>query len=206
MSSEFENENLNVAEEAEKPAVNPNMKWYVIHTYSGYENKVKDSIDRMIANGSTRGLISRVVIPVDEEVSVDEKGKEKIELKRRFPGYVLVEMVHDRDSWYWVRNVRGVTGFVGPDPTEPTPLTLDEVRALRIDLDEAIEQEFVAGIQKGDRINIIAGPLAGNEGIVVEIPKNKEELREKGCIKAIVSMFGRDMTAELEYSQVEKAD
>lgn len=202
MSSELENEYQNTEAEDENKGEtrNPDLKWYVIHTYSGYENKVKQSIDRMIENGSCRNLISRVYIPTTEEIEEAKDGSRKTVIKRSFPGYVLVEMVHTKESWYWVRNVRGVTGFVSPDPLNPTPLTNDEVRTLGIDVDEAVEAEFISGFSKGDRINIVAGPLSGYEGIVESI------IQDRKCIKATLSIFGRNISAELEYSQVEKAD
>lgn len=204
MSSNIEN--MNTQADANATPKNPDMQWYIVHTYSGYENKVKDSIDRMIANNSVQNLIESVVIPTDEEVTFDKNGKEKTEIKRRFPGYVLIKMVHNRDSWYWVRNVRGVTGFVGPDPMNPTPLTDDEVRALRIEQNAESETNYVLGINVGDKINIIAGPLVGHEGTVIDVPQDAEEIKTKGCIKAKVSMFGREITADLEYAQVEKVD
>jgi len=200
MSTEIENEYQEGTNETESRPANPNWRWYVIHTYSGYEGKVKQLIDKMVENNSVNNLINRVVVPMVDEVVVGKDGKEKTVSKRAFPGYVLVEMECTKESWYWVRNVKGVTGFVGADPLHPDPLSNDEVRNLNIDVDDTVSEIFISGFQPDDKIRVIAGPLAGTEGKVETV------LKDKKCIKAIVTMFGREISAELEYSQVEKAE
>ncbi|MBP1587299.1 MAG: transcription termination/antitermination factor NusG [Clostridia bacterium] len=175
------------------------MRWYVIHTYSTYENKVKQYLESKMENSDLGRMVSKIVIPMVEE-TVYKDGKEKTELKKAFPGYVLIKMCYTKESWYTVRNTPGVTGFVGPDPMNPTPLTPEEVRALNVDIDDISDEIYVDAFNPGDRISIISGPLAGNEGTVEAV------LAEKKCVKANVSMFGRKISAELEYTQIELAD
>lgn len=152
-------------------------RWYVVHTYSGYENKVKANLEKTIENRNLESLILDIQVPMEE--SAEEKdGKIKVTLKKKFPGYVIVNMVMTDESWYVVRNTRGVTGFVGPG-SKPVPLTDEEV---------------------GETINIISGALSGFAAIIQEINV------EKGKIKALVDMFGRETLAELDFNQVEKLD
>jgi transcriptional antiterminator NusG len=177
---------------------NPDLKWYVVHTYSGYENKVKESLERIIETRGLQDVIPRVIIPMIEEIEVKD-GKEKSALRKIFPGYVLIEMVYTKETWYVVRGIRGVTGFVGPE-SQPTPLSVEEVRALNVDVDDSYESTVVEGYEKGDVIEVIDGPLEGFSGVVESINF------EKKCIKAVISMFGRNVSAELEYTQVRKAE
>lgn len=186
-------------DDQEKKTREPEMKWYVIHTYSTYENKVKQYLESKIENSDLGKTVSKIVIPMVEE-TVFKDGKEKTELKKAFPGYVLIKMIYTKETWYIVRNTPGVTGFVGPDPMNPTPLTPEEVRALNVDIDDISDEIYIDAFKIGDRIAIISGPLAGNEGRVEAV------LKDKKCIKAMVSMFGRKLPAELEYTQVEKID
>lgn len=186
-------------DEQEKKAPESDMRWYVIHTYSTYENKVKQYLESKMENSDLGRMVSKIVIPMVEE-TVYKDGKEKTELKKAFPGYVLIKMCYTKESWYTVRNTPGVTGFVGPDPMNPTPLTPEEVRALNVDIDDISDEIYVDAFNPGDRISIISGPLAGNEGTVEAV------LAEKKCVKANVSMFGRKISAELEYTQIELAD
>ena len=186
-------------DDQEKKAPSSDMKWYVIHTYSTYENKVKQYLESKMENSDLGKMVSKIVIPMVEE-TVYKDGKEKTELKKAFPGYVLIKMCYTKESWYTVRNTPGVTGFVGPDPMNPTPLTPEEVRALNVDIDDISDEIYVDAFKPGDRISIISGPLAGNEGTVDAV------LVDKKCVRAIVSMFGRKISAELEYTQIELAD
>ena len=194
--SVIEYEDSSDVEEVKTP--NPDLKWYVVHTYSGYENKVKESLERIIETRKLQDVIPRVIIPMIEEIEVKD-GKEKSALRKIFPGYVLIEMVYTKETWYVVRSIRGVTGFVGPE-SQPTPLSIEEVRALNVDVDDSYESTIVEGYETGDVIEVVDGPLEGFSGVVESINF------EKKCIKAVISMFGRNVSAELEYTQVRKAE
>ena len=198
MSDDSVNEYEDLAEAEAVKAPNPDLKWYVIHTYSGYENKVKESLERIIDTRKLQDVIPRVVIPMIEEIELKD-GREKSALKKIFPGYVLVEMVYSKETWYVVRTIRGVTGFVGPD-SQPTPLSPEEVRALNVDVEDGVEATLIEGFEKGDVIDVVDGPLEGFSGVVESVNF------EKKCIRAVVSMFGRNVSAELEYAQVRKAE
>lgn len=166
-------------------------QWYVVHTYSGYENKVKASLESVIENRGMQDYFMDIIIPMLEEVEIKD-GREKSALKKIFPGYVLIKMILTDDSWSVVRNIRGVTGFVGPG-SKPIPLSESEVRALGVELTEMVVDYGV-----GDTVKIIAGPLESFTGVVEEINIEKER------VKVLVSMFGREISAELEYGQIHK--
>ena len=163
--------------------------WYVVHTYSGYENKVAQDLSTMVENRRLQDLISEVRIPV-EVVPEIKDGKERMVEHKLFPGYVLVKMVMTAESWYIVRNTRGVTGFVGTS-TKPIPLTQEEVDRLGVESASEISVDY----EQGDNVEITAGPLEGFVGVVESIDL------EKRLVKVKVSMFGRDTSAELELSQ-----
>ena len=168
-----------------------NAQWYVVHTYSGYENKVKDNIEKLVENRHLHDTITDVYVPVETVVEIKENQRKEVE-RKIFPGYVLVKMVMTDESWYIVRNTRGVTGFVGP-ASKPIPLTQDEVEALGMDK-KVIEVSF----EVGDSVKIADGPLENFIGTVEEIDVDSNEVRVK------VVMFGREMSVELELDQVEK--
>lgn len=165
------------------------MQWYIVHTYSGYENKVKANLERVIENREMQDYFEEIIIPMMEEVEIKE-GKEKTTLKKVFPGYVLIKMILTDDTWYIVRNVRGVTGFVGPG-SKPSPLSEQEVRNLGVE-----PSEIVMDYEIGDTVKVTSGPLENFTGVVEEI--NKER------VKVLVSMFGREISAELEYGNIQK--
>ncbi len=171
-------------------------KWYVIHTYSGYENKVKDTIDKVVENRNLRDLIPMVSIPTEHVKELTETNKEREVDRKIFPGYVLVKMVLNDDSWYVVRNVRGVTGFVGP-ASKPVPLSDKEVAALGVDTNETIVE---VNIKAGDRVKITSGTMEGFVGEVKNV--NTEDM----TVDVSVSMFGRETLATLEISKVVKTD
>ena len=171
-------------------------KWYVIHTYSGYENKVKDTIDKVVENRNLRDLIPMVSIPTEHVKELTETNKEREVDRKIFPGYVLVKMVLNDDSWYVVRNVRGVTGFVGP-ASKPVPLSDKEVAALGVDTNETIVE---VNIKEGDRVKITSGTMEGFVGEVKNV--NTEDM----TVDVSVSMFGRETLATLEITQVVKSD
>ncbi len=165
-------------------------KWYVVHTYSGYENKVAMNIETVVQNRNLQDLIHEVRVPTETVTEIKDNKKREVE-RKIFPGYVLVKMVMTDDSWYVVRNTRGVTGFVGPE-SKPLPLTEEEVLGLGIETRE-IEIDYAVG----DTVRIVDGPLESFVGVVEEIDT------EKDMVKVKVSMFGRETPVELELDQVE---
>ena len=175
---------------------NPNSKWYVIHTYSGYENKVKTNLEHRVTSMDMADKIFRVVVPTEEEVEI-KNGQRRTVQKKIFPGYVLVDMVLEDDSWYVVRNTPGVTSFVGSGNT-PTPLPESEVQAILRQMREEKPQVRVT-YKKGDRVKIIDGPFAEFMGTIDEVQEEKTKLR------VLVSMFGRETPVELDFLQVEKS-
>ena len=166
-------------------------KWYVVHTYSGYENKVKTDLEKTVKNRELEEYIFDIVVPMVEQIEIKD-GKRKTNLKKVFPGYVLVKMIVTEESWYIVRNTRGVTGFVGSG-TDPIPLTEEEIRKMGFELTEVnVDYEV------NDSVKILNGPLENFVGVVQEINKEKHK------VKVLVSMFGRETPVELEFSQVQK--
>lgn len=172
-------------------AVEPKAQWYVVHTYSGYENKVKANIEKVVENRGLQSLIHEVKIPVEEQVEF-KNGRKKPVIRKKFPGYILVKMVMTDESWHAIRSIRGVTGFVGSQ-SEPVPLTPEEIRAMKID-----EPFTGSSIKEGDNIRVISGPLENFIGIVKEVPPNSEK------VKVIISIFGRETPVELRYDQIQK--
>ena len=163
--------------------------WYVVHTYSGYENKVAQNLTTIVENRRLQELIQEVKVPTEIVPDIKD-GKEREVERKLFPGYVLVKMVMTDDSWYIVRNTRGVTGFVGPS-SKPVPLTAAEVESLGVDVRETSVDYAV-----GDSVEVLTGPLEGFIGLVESID------REAGKVNVKVSMFGRETPAELELFQV----
>ena len=166
-------------------------RWYVVHTYSGYENKVKTDLEKTVKNRELEEYFFEIVVPMEEQIEIKD-GKKKTNLKKVFPGYVLVKMIVTDETWYIVRNTRGVTGFVGSG-TDPIPLTDEEIRNMGFDV-AAVTVDY----EVNDTVKIVNGPLDGFTGTVQEINK------EKGKVKVLVSMFGRETPVELEFSQVQK--
>lgn len=168
-------------------------RWYVVHTYSGYENKVKTDLEKTVKNRELEDFFFDIIVPMEEQIEIKD-GNKKTNLKKVFPGYVLIKMIVTEESWYIVRNTRGVTGFVGSG-TEPIPLSDEEIRKMGFD-DVPIKVDY----NIKDNVQILGGPLDGYTGIVQEINK------EKSKVKVLVSMFGRETPVELEFSQVQKLD
>lgn len=177
------------------------LKWYVIHTYSGYENKVAANIEKIVDNRKMRDQILEVRVPTEMVTEIKDDKKREVE-RKIFPGYVLVklavkevknELTMSDDAWYVIRNTRGVTGFVGPE-SKPVPLTDEEVVALGVD-----KKSVVINYVVGDLVNITGGPLEGFSGVVEEIDTDKNIVRVK------ISMFGRETPVEFELNQVETA-
>ena len=165
-------------------------KWYVVHTYSGYENAVAAAIMKAAENRRMQDLIQEVNIPLETVTEITDKGPKEIE-RKVFPGYDLVKMTLTDDSWHLVRNVRGATGFVGSDG-KAVPLTDEEIIALGVE-----RREIVVGFEVGDTVKITDGPLAGFSGLVDELEPVKNRVR------VVVSMFGRETPVDLELDQVE---
>ena len=169
-------------------------KWYVVHTYSGYENAVKTSIEKFVTGRGMEDQILRIEVPVETVTEVSESGEAKEVERKVFPGYVLVKMVMTDETWHLVRNVRGVTGFVGfvDSNNKAIPLTEEEVLAMGMEKHEIIVKYAV-----GDHVRIVDGPFSTFTGVVEEIEP------EKNRVSVMVSMFGRETPVEMELDQVE---
>ena len=168
-------------------------KWYVVHTFSGYENKVATNLEKIVENRHLQDWIHEVRVPTETVVEIKDNQRREVE-RKIFPGYVLVKMVMTDDSWFVVRNVRGCTGFVGPNG-KPVPLTEREIAALGVE-----KKEIVVDYAVGDTVQIVDGPLENFTGVVEEID------REKNVVRVTISMFGRETSVELELDQAERLD
>ena len=166
-------------------------RWYVIHTYSGYENKVASNLEKLVENRGMHDLIQEIRVPTETVVEVKDN-KQKEVVRKIFPGYVLVKMVMTDDSWYVVRNIHGCTGFVGP-ASKPVPLTAEEVEKMGVEKAAPLTVDF----KVGDTVKITAGPLEGFMGLVEGIDN------ESFKVKLKVNMFGRETPAEVDIAQVE---
>ena len=168
------------------------LKWYVVHTYSGHENKVKTTIENTVKNRGMEDIIEQVIVPTEEVVTTTKTGKEKLTQRKVFPSYVIVKMEMTDESWYIVRNTRGVTGFVGPG-SKPVPLSDEEVERMGVEVIRMKDIDFTVG----DLVSIKSGPMEGFSGKVTSI---NNETRK---INVAVSMFGRETPVEIDYTQVE---
>lgn len=166
-------------------------RWYVVHTYSGYENKVKTDLEKTVKNRELEDYFFEIVVPMEEQIEIKD-GKKKVNLKKVFPGYVLVKMIVTEATWYIVRNTRGVTGFVGSG-TDPIPLTEKEIRQMGFDV-ASIKFDYMVG----DSVRITGGSFDGFIGTVQEINKDKNK------VKVSISMFGRETPIEVDFSQIDK--
>ena len=170
-------------------------QWYVVHTYSGYENKVKANLEKRIESMNMEDKIFRILVPMEDEVEIKD-GKKKLSKRKIFPGYVLVEMIMTDDSWYVVRNTPGVTGFVG---SGSKPIPLNETEAKQIIRQMGVDEPRTRiDFAPGENVRVIAGPFENFIGMVEEINL------EKNKIRVLISMFGRETPIELEFFQVEK--
>ena len=167
-------------------------RWYVVHTYSGYENKVKTDLEKTVKNRELEEYFFDIVVPMEEQIEIKD-GKRKANLKKVFPGYVLIKMIVTEETWYIVRNTRGVTGFVGSG-TDPIPLTDEEIRAMGFESSVNVDYEV------NDSVQILNGAFKDSIGTVQEINKEKHK------VKVLISMFGRETPVELEFSQIQKVD
>ena len=166
-------------------------KWYVVHTYSGYENKVKANIEKSVGNRGMQDQILEVAVPL-EDVVEEKNGKQVVVQRKVFPGYVLVHMYMNDNTWYIVRNTRGVTGFVGPG-SKPVPLTEEEMRPLGIQSDE-VAVDFV----EGDTVIVTCGIWADTVGVIQSLNQSKQ------CVIINVDLFGRETPVEISFSEVKK--
>lgn len=179
-----------MSEEINKPA-EAESRWYVVHTYSGYENKVKANIEKIVENRGMQDQIHEVSVPVQEVVEV-KNGQKKTVQRKIFPGYVLIKMFMNEDTWYVVRNTRGVTSFVGPE-SKPVPLTPEEVIMMGI---ETHTENF--DMEAGDTVKVVFGAFADSVGKIKEINDQKK------TVTVILSIFGRETPVEFEYNQIIK--
>jgi len=168
-------------------------KWYVVHTYSGYENKVASNIQKVVDNRGIQDLICELKVPTETVVEIKD-GERKEVIRKIFPGYVFIKMVMNDDTWYIVRNTRGCTGFVGPG-SKPVPLTDEEVHNLGVEV-----RQIEVNYEVGDTVRIIDGPLADFMGTVEELDV------EKNRVKVVINMFGRETPVELLLDQAEPAE
>ena len=173
----------------------PNRHWYVIHTYSGYENKVKTNLEHRIESMGVQDRIYQVMIPTEDEIEIKD-GQRRTVQKKVFPGYVLVEMSMNDDAWYVVRNTPGVTGFVGT-ATKPTPLPEDEVKKILKKSGQEPPKVKVS-FTKGEKVKVVDGPFTDFIGAVDDINP------EKGKVRVLVSFFGRETPVELDFLQVQR--
>ena len=167
-------------------------KWYVVHTYSGYENTVKATIEKTVESRQLHDRILAISIPMETVTEITESGASKTYDRKVYPGSVLVKMVYSDDTWHVIRNIRGVTGFVGTSSNDPTPLTDEEVYAMGVE-----KKEIVVNYAVGDVVRILDGPLSSFTGTVDNIEV------ENNSVSVIVSMFGRETPVEFELDQVE---
>ena len=167
-------------------------KWYVVQTYSGYENTVKATIEKSVQSRQLQDKILAVIIPMETVTEITESGVSKTYDRKLYPGYVFVKMVYSDDTWHVIRNIRGVTGFVGTSSNDPTPLTEEEVYQMGVE-----KKEIVVNYAVGDTVRILDGPLSSFTGVVDEI-----EI-ENNSVSVIVSMFGRETSVEFELDMIE---
>ncbi len=169
-------------------------KWYVVHTYSGYENTVKATIEKTVQSRQLQDVIVNISIPMETVTEIAESGVSKTYDRKLYPGYVFVKMVYSDDTWHVIRNVRGVAGFVGASGNDPLPLSDDEVYAMGVE-----KREIVVNYAVGDTVRILDGPLTSFTGVVESIEV------ENNTVSVVVSMFGRETPVEFELDQVEVA-
>lgn len=167
--------------------------WYILHTYSGYEMMVKDSLQRLIENNNLQEMIFDVKIPMEQTIE-EKNGKRKVVERKLLPCYVFIKMIYSNQLWYWVTNTRGVTGFVGPQG-RPIPMKEDEIRKMRLE-EVVVDADFAVG----DKVNIDAGPLEGFDGVLTEVnyPAQKAKVN--------IQMFGRSTDVEVEFIQIKKIE
>ena len=188
-------DNSNASSAATNTPAEDNLRWYVIQTYAGYENKVTRNLLNRIAQREMQHIISDVIVPTEEEIEI-KNGQRRTILRKVYPGYVLIRMVLNDDAWYLVRNTPGVSGFVG-NGNKPSPLDEQEVRTILRQM-EAVEPKVKVSYQVGQTIKVIDGPFTDFEGVVDSIDQ------ERGRVRVLVSFFGRETRVDLDFLQVTK--
>lgn len=173
------------------------LKWYVVHTYSGHENKVKTTIENTVKNRGMEDIIEQVIVPTEDVVTTTKTGKEKVSQRKIFPSYVIIKMEMTDESWYIVRNTKGVTGFVGPG-SKPVALTVDEVKAMGIELPASKLVSGEIDLNPGDTVRVISGAFVDNIGEVESVHIDKKEVR------VYVNAFGRKALVTLGLENIEK--
>lgn len=173
------------------PKMSEEAKWYVVHTYSGYENKVKADLEKTVENRGLQDMILEIKFPTEDVIEI-KNGKRRTIPRKVYPGYVMVKMIMNDTSWYVVRNTRGVTGFVGPG-SKPIPLSDEEVTAMGVE-----RIPIVLDIAVGESVRVVSGPLENFIGVVEALDPERQKVR------VVVSMFGRDTPVELDFIQVKK--
>ncbi|MCS7233352.1 MAG: transcription termination/antitermination protein NusG [Synergistetes bacterium] len=171
-------------------------KWYAVHTYVGYENRVKANLEQRIETMGMEDKIFKVLVPIEQRVSI-KGGKKKITKRKVFPGYVLIEMILDEQSYFVVRNTPGVTGFVGSGGN-PVPLNDEEVKSILQQIGIEEKKQIKIDLEPGETVKIVDGPFEGSVGIVKEINS------EKGKVKVLLNVFGRETPVEIDFMQLEK--
>ena len=166
-------------------------RWYVVHTYSGYENKVKADLEQTVKNRELEDLFFNIIVPMEKQIEIKD-GKKKESIKKAFPSYVLVKMIVTEATWYIVRNTRGVTGFVGSG-TDPIPLTDDEIKSMGIDV-----EKLVFDYNIDETVRVISGPFENNIGKISEVNSEKQK------VTVLLEIFGRETPVELDFSQIQK--
>ena len=180
----------------EVPEVDVNKSWYVIHTYSGFEQKVKISLEEQFERSSSREALGEIIIPVEDVVEV-RKGKKKISSRKFFPGYILISVDMSRDIWYMIKNTAKVTGFLGSGG-KPVPLSKDEVKTIKGQISgETSQPKPKFSFEKGESVRVVEGPFINFNGTVDEVNQSK------GKVRVMVSIFGRATPVELEFPQIE---
>ena len=180
----------------EVPEVDVNKSWYVIHTYSGFEQKVKISLEEQFERSSSREALGEIIIPVEDVVEV-RKGKKKVSSRKFFPGYILISVDMSRDIWYMIKNTAKVTGFLGGGG-KPVPLSEDEVKTIKGQISgETSQPKPKFSFEKGESVRVVEGPFINFNGTVDEVNQSK------GKVRVMVSIFGRATPVELEFPQIE---
>ena len=169
-------------------------KWYVVHTYSGYENTVKATIEKTVQSRQLQDMIQVISIPMETVTEITESGVSKTYDRKLYPGYVFVKMVYSDNTWHAIRSIRGVSGFVGASGEDPIPLTEDEVYEMGVE-----KREIVVNYAVGDTVRILDGPFSSFTGVVEEIDV------DKNSVSVVVTMFGRETSVEFELDQIEVA-
>lgn len=192
-AAEVKPEHKNIASPLEGEGIRGDgqARWYVVHTYSGHENKVKVNIEKMVETRDMHDVILDIIVPEEDRIEV-KNGQKRVKKRKMFPGYVIIKMIVNNESWYLVRNTQGVTGFVGQG-SDPIPLTPEEVARMGIE-----KTDIDLDVEIGDTVRVISGPFETMMGEVIEINPEKQVLTVK------ISAFGRDTPVELEFTQVDK--